>query len=142
MDLSRRSAAEVLAKDIEGTELTFERRASEKDVLFGSVSVADIAKELTDKGFDIDRRRVMLDHPFKELGNFEVMINIHRDIKVTLPVFVVRPGEEPQRGGEEVAAEDSPVVEDAVEAAAVDGAADEAETAVDAVEPEPEAAAE
>jgi large subunit ribosomal protein L9 len=101
MDLGRRSAAEVLAKEIDGTEMLFERRASEKDVLFGSVSVADIAKDLADKGFEIDRKRVMLDHPIKELGNYEVDINVHRDIKVTLPVFVVRPGEEPNRGGEE-----------------------------------------
>jgi large subunit ribosomal protein L9 len=100
MDLSRRSAAEALAKDLDGTELIFERRAGEKDVLFGSVSVADIAKELAEKGFDIDRKRVMLDHPIKELGNFEVDIHIHRDTQMTLPLFIVRPGEEPVRGGE------------------------------------------
>ncbi len=63
MDLGRRSAAESLAKGIDGTELTFERRAGEKDVLFGSVSVADIANELSEKGFEIDRRRIMLDAP-------------------------------------------------------------------------------
>jgi large subunit ribosomal protein L9 len=101
MDLTRRSAAELLAKDLDGTELIFERRAGEKDVLFGSVSIADIAKELADKGFEIDRKRVMLDHPIKELGNYEVDINIHRETKVTLPIFVVRPGEEPTRGEED-----------------------------------------
>ena len=56
----------------------------------------------------------MLDHPIKELGNFEVELNIHRDIQVTLPVFVVRPGEEPKRGGDE-AVEDASAVEHAVE---------------------------
>ncbi len=127
MDLGRRSAAEVLAKDIDGTELLFERRAGERDVLFGSVSVADVSKELSDKGFEIDRKRVMLAHPIKELGNFEIELNIHRDIKVTLPVFVVRPGEEPNRAGDvsEVAAE--------VEAPAAEVVA---ETEV-AAEPEP-----
>jgi len=49
MDLGRRSAAEGLAKGLDGVELKFERRAGEKDVLFGSVSVADIAKELRDR---------------------------------------------------------------------------------------------
>lgn len=101
MDLTRRSAADALANDIDGTELIFERRAGEKDVLFGSVSVADISGELADKGFEIDRKRVMLDHPIKEIGNYEVVISIHRDVQVTLPVFVVRPGEEPKRGGDE-----------------------------------------
>lgn len=107
MDLGRRSAAEALAKGLVGVELKFERRAGEKDVLFGSVSVADIAKELDDKGIEIDRRRILLNHPIKELGNFEVDLNVHREIQVTLPVFVVRPGEEPIRGGGE--AEDAEV---------------------------------
>jgi len=101
MDLSRRSAADALAKDMGGTELVFERRAGEKDVLFGSVSVADIAGELAEKGFEIDRKRIMLDHPIKEIGNYEVMIGIHREVQVTLPIFVVRPGEEPTRGDQE-----------------------------------------
>jgi len=125
MDLTRRSAADVLAKEFEGTELLFERRAGEKDVLFGSVTVADIASELAAKGVDIDRKRVMLEHPLKELGNYEVEINIHREVKVTLPVFVVRPGEEANRGGEEEV-EVEAAVEETVAAPEV-----EAETAVE-----------
>jgi large subunit ribosomal protein L9 len=101
MDLSRRSAADALAKDMDGTELVFERRAGERDVLFGSVSIADIVGDLAEKGFEIDRKRVMLDHPIKELGNFDVDINIHRDVQVTIPIFVVRPGEEPNRGDDQ-----------------------------------------
>lgn len=111
MDLTRRSAADSMAKDFKGTELLFERRAGEKDVLFGSVTVADIAGELVSKGIDIDRKRIMLAHPLKELGNYEVEINIHREVKVTLPVFVVRPGEEPSLGGEEEAAPEATVEE-------------------------------
>ncbi len=112
MDTSRRSSAEVLAKAMAGTELKFERRASEKDALFGSVSVADIAKKLADRGFDLDRRRIMLEHPIKELGNFEVELNIHRDIQVTIPVFVTRPGEEPVRGGDAIENAGAPAVEE------------------------------
>jgi large subunit ribosomal protein L9 len=100
MDLARRSAAEVLARQLAGTELVFERRAGEKDALFGSVSVADLTKELAVRGFDIDRHRILLDSPIKQLGSFEVNLDIHREVKVTLPVFVVRPGEQPERGGE------------------------------------------
>ena len=150
MDLTRRSAAEVLAKDLDGTELKFERRAGEKDVLFGSVSVADIAKDLADKGFEIDRKRVMLDHPIKELGNFEVEINVHRDFQVMLPVFVVRPGEEPKRedatkevSAEVVAEEAIAVVEtpDAVTSETTDVAATEPDS-VAATEPDNVTAAE
>ena len=97
MDLQRKSAAERMAADMQGTSLTFERRAGEKDVLFGSVSIVDIGRELSDLGFDIDRRRILLDHPIKELGSFQVDVQVYRDIKVTIPVHVVRPGDQVPR---------------------------------------------
>jgi large subunit ribosomal protein L9 len=95
MDLERRAAGEKLAAELDGTKLAFERRAGEKDVLFGSVSVADIHRELQERGFDLDRKRILLEHPIKELGAFDVKLQIHRDISVNLPVRVVRPGEDP-----------------------------------------------
>lgn len=95
MDLVRRSAAEKIAVDMEGTELLFERRAGEKDVLFGSVSIVDIGRALAERGFEIDRRRILLGHPIKELGSFQVDVQVHRDIAVTIPIHVVRPGDKP-----------------------------------------------
>ena len=105
MDLERRSAGEKLAVDLDGTKLAFERRAGEKDVLFGSVSVADIHRELKERGFDLDRKRILLEHPIKELGAFDVVVQIHRDISVTLPIRVVRPGEDPDAIAPEFVAE-------------------------------------
>jgi large subunit ribosomal protein L9 len=105
MDLERRSAGEKLADSLEGTKLAFERRAGEKDVLFGSVSVADIHRELQERGFDFDRKRILLEHPIKELGAIDVVIQIHRDISVTIPVRVVRPGEDPDAIAPEFVAE-------------------------------------
>jgi len=107
MDLERRSAAEKLAADLDGTKLLFERRAGERDVLFGSVNVADIARELADRGFNIDRGRIRLEHPIKELGRTEIEVHIHRDISVTLPVQVIRPGEDPDAAAPEFEAEGS-----------------------------------
>lgn len=92
MDLKRRSAAEVVQTSMKDVELLFERRAGEKNVLFGSVTTADIGRELVEKGFEIDKRRVHLNDVIKELGSFEAVVSIHRDIKVTIPVHVVRPG--------------------------------------------------
>jgi large subunit ribosomal protein L9 len=105
MDLERRSAGEKLAADLDGIKLAFERRAGEKDVLFGSVNIADIHRELQARGFDIDRKRILLEHPIKELGAFDVEVKIHRDISVTLPVRVVRPGEDPDAIAPEFVAE-------------------------------------
>jgi large subunit ribosomal protein L9 len=142
MDLERHSAAEKVAAEIQGTELRFERRAGEKDVLFGSVNVADIARGLAEQGFEIDRRRVMLDHPIKELGSFEVTIQIHRDIPVSIPVHVTRPGDQVVPTREEAPAEEA--TDSADPGAGFDGsAAAEPEAAPETAEPrEPEAAAE
>lgn len=105
MDIERRSAGEKLAASLEGTKLAFERRAGEKDVLFGSVSVADIHRELQERGFDFDRKRILLEHPIKELGAVDVAIQIHREITVNIPVRVVRPGEDPDAIAPEFVAE-------------------------------------
>jgi len=95
MDLGRRAAAEKVAQAMQGTELLFERRAGEKGVLFGSVNMVDISRELAQRGFDIERRRVRLEHPIKELGSHDVDIAVHPEISVTVPVHVVRPGGQP-----------------------------------------------
>ena len=134
MDLSRQSAAQKLAADLDGTKLAFERRAGEKDVLFGSVNAADIHKALVELGFDIDRRRIRLEAPIKELGAVDVVVHIHRDIDVSIPVRVVRPGEDPDALAPEFVAEGVLEVADAD----IEGETAEAE----APEPETEAAPE
>jgi large subunit ribosomal protein L9 len=115
MDVKRRGAAEKLAADLQGTKLAFERRAGEKNVLFGSVNVADISRELATRGFDIDRKRVRLEHAIKELGSFDVLVHIHRDIDVNIPVRVVRPGEDPNAALPEFVAEGALDVPDEIE---------------------------
>jgi large subunit ribosomal protein L9 len=120
MDLNRRSEAEKAAAALTGTELTFERRAGENDVLFGSVSLIDIARELSDRGFEIDKRKVLLSEPIKSLGSVEIVVQIHRDIQVTLPIHVVRPGEQPHQADDEGAEPAEPPETAAAEAAATE----------------------
>ena len=144
MDLERRSAGEKLAASLEGTKLAFERRAGEKNVLFGSVSVSDIHRELQERGFDFDRKRILLEHPIKELGAVDVVVQIHRDISVTVPVRVVRPGEDPDAIAPEFVAEGRLEVSDedlTTEAEPATEVAEDtpAETEVPEVEDRPEA---
>ncbi|MCG6964826.1 MAG: 50S ribosomal protein L9 [Acidobacteria bacterium] len=127
MDLKRRSAAEQLAASLEGIELVFERRAGENDVLFGSVTTHDIAGQLAERGVEVDKRRVILASPFKELGSFQVTLQVHRDIAVTLPVHVVRPGEEPRAAATEEAATVQPAAEEPVAQEVVEAAPQDAE---------------
>ena len=79
------------------------------------MSALDIANALVEKGFDLDRRRVRLEEPIKRLGSFEVTVNVHRDMAVTVPLHVVRPGAQLVIESDEAAPADEPVVEARVE---------------------------
>jgi large subunit ribosomal protein L9 len=79
--------AEKLAQLLAGVSLSFTRKSGEHDQLFGSVTSADIARELEHKSFNIDRRKIHLDEPLKHVGEFTVPIRLHKD--VTAPVKVV-----------------------------------------------------
>ncbi len=83
-----KSDAEALSKQFEGVSLTFRRRAGEGDHLFGSVTSGDIAHELEGKGFNVDRRKITLDEPLKNIGEFQVPIRLHRDVTTHVKVTV------------------------------------------------------
>lgn len=118
MDLKRQSAAEKLAAELTGTELVFERRAGERDVLFGSVSVVDVARALAGKGFELDKRRIQLAEPIKSLGTSTVAVRVYRETDVPIAVHVVRPGEKPGPAPAEKAPPAAPV--DAVDTLAAE----------------------
>ena len=84
--------AEDLAKKLEAVELVFERKVGENDHLFGSVTSGDIAHQLEEKGYPIDRRKISLEEPLKSLGEFHVPIKLHRE--VTSHIKVTIKGEE------------------------------------------------
>jgi large subunit ribosomal protein L9 len=65
-------------------------RAGEEDKLFGSITNQDIQKALAAQGFEIERKRILLEHPIKALGEFTVPVNLGVDVKATLKVTVVR----------------------------------------------------
>src|SRR5579863_2691804 len=69
-----KSQAEELSKQFTNVHLTFLRKVGEHDHLFGSVTPSDIAQELEERGFTIDRRKIALDEPLKTLGEFSVPI--------------------------------------------------------------------
>lgn len=93
----RRSAiekadSENLSKQLETVTLTFARKAGEKDHLFGSVTSSDIAEALEQKGFNIDRRKIQLHEPLKNIGEFDVPIRLHRDVTSRIKVSVEKEG--------------------------------------------------
>jgi large subunit ribosomal protein L9 len=93
--------AEELSKRLEAVELVFERKVGENDHLFGSVTSGDIAHQLEEKGYTIDRRKISLEEPLKTLGEFHVPIKLHREVTSHLKVTVK--GEDQPEGAAETA---------------------------------------
>lgn len=77
-----------IAEKLNETTLTFARKVIEEDKLYGSVNTADIQKALQDKGFDLDKRFILLDQPIKHLGAFTVPIKVDADITANVTVVV------------------------------------------------------
>ena len=88
-DLEERAGADAMAARLAGLDIEIARRVGENDALYGSVTSADIAQALKDKGFDIDKRKITLAEPLKALGENTIPVKIHRDVTAQLRVKVV-----------------------------------------------------
>jgi large subunit ribosomal protein L9 len=85
-----RKSFQSLTQKLNQVSLTFTRRAGEKDVIFGSVSSGDVKEALDGLGYDIDKKKILLDEPIKRLGNFSVPIKISHDDRAEIKVVVAR----------------------------------------------------
>ncbi len=85
-----------LIEKLNAETLTFARRSGEKDVIFGSVSSADIRDELAKRGYDIDKKKIVLDDPIKRLGNFTVPVKVFHDDRAEVKIVVVKEEGEPE----------------------------------------------
>ncbi len=83
-----KSEAEALVAQLDAESLAFTRKTGENDHLFGSVTSSDIAQQLEEKGFTIDRRKIHLDEPLKSLGEFLVPVRLHREVTAHLKVVI------------------------------------------------------
>lgn len=92
-DSREREAAEATAGAISSIRLEIPARAGEGGKLFGSVTSADVVEALqAQHGIEVDRRKVGLDEPVKEIGEIEVVVTLHPDVAATLTVAVVAAG--------------------------------------------------
>jgi large subunit ribosomal protein L9 len=91
-EAKERSTAELQANQLKNLTLKFERKVGEAGVLYGSVTSIDIAHELQNQGYEIDRRKIVLREPIKRFGNYNVPMRLHRDVTVDIPVTVLGEG--------------------------------------------------
>jgi large subunit ribosomal protein L9 len=77
-----------LIRRLNEVTLTFSRKAGEKDMIFGSVSAADIKDALDRLGFEIEKKKIVLDEPIKRLGHYTIPVKVFHDDKAMLRVEV------------------------------------------------------
>ncbi|HEU0185579.1 MAG TPA: 50S ribosomal protein L9 [Blastocatellia bacterium] len=88
-----RDTATQQADLLKGVVLEFSRKVGEHGILYGSVTSMDIAEALASKGYEIDRRRILLRDPIKEPGEFEAPVKLHREVTTNIKVVVRKEAE-------------------------------------------------
>ncbi len=89
-EAKEKTDAEDLGHLMAGVSVTIAEKAGEMDQLFGSVTAKDIAEALAQRGYNIDRRKIHLEEPIKQLGDHKVPIRLHREVTAEITVQVVK----------------------------------------------------
>ncbi len=82
--------SETLSKELDKVSLTAAVSVGEEDRVFGSVTAQTISDLLKEKGYEIDKRKVLLDEPIKALGIYTVSVKLHTDVEAKVRVWVVK----------------------------------------------------
>ncbi len=87
---AERADAEILAEKLASLSIEFTVKAGEGDKLFGSITSADIAEELANRGYEIDKRTIELEEPIKMIGIYKVPVRLHQSVNAEVRVWVVK----------------------------------------------------
>ena len=114
-DLELKSEAQGVSGKLDGQSFIVIRQAGDTGQLYGSVSTRDIATAVTEGGFTIERRQVMLDRPIKTLGVHTIRVQLHAEVEPHITVNVARSPDEAARQarGEDVTKGTTEAEEDA-----------------------------
>ena len=85
---TEKEAAQKLADLLAGVSLEVARKAGDSDQLFGSVTSADISEALEAKGYNVDKRKIVLADPIKVVGDYEIPVKLHREVTATVKLAV------------------------------------------------------
>lgn len=81
--------AQALAATIEKLECTIAVKVGENEKMFGSVTAQDIVAALKAQGFELERQRIRLDQPIRELGVYNIKVALHLNLEASFKVWVV-----------------------------------------------------
>ena len=96
-NLELKSDASAVAAKLQGRSFIVLRQAGNSGQLYGSVATRDIAAVVTEGGFSIERRQVLLDRPIKALGLHDVRIGLHAEVEPHVTINVARSADEAAR---------------------------------------------
>ena len=85
-----KALVEEFAKKVSAAVVTIPVQVGKDDKLFGSVTTKDIAEALAAQGIEVDKRKIQLDHPIKELGTVTVPVKLHFQVTAVVSVTVVK----------------------------------------------------
>ena len=91
-EAEEKSQADAIAARLAAIDITIARRVGDTEQLYGSVTAADITEFLKAKGFEVDRRKLILPEAIKSIGEHNVPLKLHREVTVPLKVKVVKEG--------------------------------------------------
>ena len=97
--------ANKLAESLKGFSAVLVRQAAETGQLYGSVTIRDIAAAIKDAGFGVERRQVFLENAIKDLGVYQVKLNLHPEVSQTILVNVARTEEDAKKQAKAFSAE-------------------------------------
>jgi len=136
-----KATAEAQREQMESLTLEFQRKAGEHGTLFGSVTSMDVAEALQKKGYEIDRRKIVMKDAIKETGEYTVNVKLHREVTLSVPVTVTAEGGEPEAKPERKSKKEAKPADEEPKAEKVKAEAPVEETAAEEAAPAAEEAA-
>lgn len=86
--------AEALAQKIDGVNITIATKTSATGTIFGSVNQVMVADELAKLGFEVDRKSIIIKEAIKEIGDYQAVARLHKEVSATINLHVIKEEEE------------------------------------------------
>ena len=84
-----KATAKIASEKLKDASVTIAAKVSDGEKLYGSIAASDIAVKLKEKGFDIDKKKVIMESPIKQLGMYTVKVQIHAEVETNIKVWVI-----------------------------------------------------
>ena len=79
-----------LKEELESKTFNFKVQTGKQDMMFGSISIKQIKKELNNQGYNIDKTKIIIDHPITSLGTHNIKIELHKEVIATIKINVMK----------------------------------------------------